>query len=150
MLTIITKSFKDLTTEQIYKILRLRSEVFVIEQDCIYQDIDNKDQKALHILGFRNNALVAYARLFEPGYYFSAAAIGRVVVKKEERSKNYGVEIMRAAIKAAEESYGASDISVSAQTYLTNFYNDLGFIEEGETYLEDGIPHIKMTRSSDP
>ena len=148
MLTVKVRTFKELKTEEIYEILRLRSEVFVVEQNCVYQDIDNKDQKAIHVLGYKSDELVAYARLFEPGYYFEAAAIGRVVVRKNERTNNYGRDIMLATIKAAEEYFETAEITVSAQTYLTKFYNDLGFHEQGETYLEDGIPHIRMTRSN--
>ncbi|MBT8271466.1 MAG: GNAT family N-acetyltransferase [Bacteroidia bacterium] len=150
MLTIKARPFKDLNTDDIYEILRLRSEVFVVEQNCVYQDIDNKDQKAIHVLGYKGKDLVAYARLFKPGYYFKAATIGRVVVKRNERANNYGRDIMIATIKAAEDYYKAAEITVSAQTYLIVFYNELGFIEHGDTYLEDGIPHIRMTRSNDP
>ena len=147
MLRIETKSFSELTTTELYDLLQLRSEVFVVEQDCVYQDIDGKDQKALHVLGYRGNKLVAYTRAFKPGYYFDEASIGRVVVKENEREHRYGYNIMKASIKAIKDHYDQSEIRISAQTYLKHFYNNLGFNEVGEEYLEDGIPHINMLKS---
>ena len=147
MLTISIKSFKDLTTAELYAILQLRSEVFVIEQDCVYQDLDGKDHKALHILGYRQNALIAYTRIFKPHDYFEEASIGRVVVKSNERKHKYGYDIMEASIHAIETYYKTTTIRISAQTYLKLFYNSLGFKEVGEEYLEDGIPHIHMLYS---
>ena len=127
--------------------LQLRSEVFVVEQDCVYQDIDGKDQKALHILGYADNKLVAYTRVFKPGYYFEEASIGRVLVAKKDRNHQYGYVIMKASIKAIEAHYNEHRIKISAQVYLKRFYNNIGFLEIGEEYLEDGIPHIAMVRS---
>ncbi|WP_029036387.1 GNAT family N-acetyltransferase [Salinimicrobium xinjiangense] len=141
------KRFEDLKLHELYQVLQLRSEVFVVEQDCVYQDIDGKDPKALHVLGFEGDQLVAYTRLFPPGVYFSEAAIGRVVVKEETRKKSYGHVILKASIKAIEESYHTGKIKLSAQTYLTRFYESHGFVKVGEGYLEDGIPHIAMVRS---
>ena len=130
-----------------YALLQLRSEVFVVEQDCVYQDIDYKDQKALHVLGFKNNKLVAYTRLFKPGDYFNYASIGRVIVAQNEREHKYGYDIMNASINAIKEYYNETTIKISAQTYLKKFYNNLGFEEVGEGYLEDGIPHIGMIKN---
>ena len=144
MLDIITKNFKELTTQELYDLLQLRSEVFVVEQDCVYQDVDGKDQKALHILGFKEKKLVAYTRLFKPGDYFENASIGRVVVALKERQHKYGYDIMIASITALKKKYNETKIHISAQCYLKRFYNNLGFIEIGEEYLEDGIPHIGM------
>ena len=144
MLEIKTKSFNELNTKELYDVLQLRSEVFVVEQDCVYQDIDGKDQKALHILGYRDSKLVAYTRIFQPGDYFKEASIGRVVVKQSERQHKFGYDIMKASIKAINDHYNTSEIRISAQTYLRRFYNNLGFKEVGESYLEDGIPHINM------
>lgn len=145
MLKINIKSFSEFTTQQLYDVLQLRSQVFVVEQNCVYQDIDSKDQKALHILGYKNAILVAYTRVFEAGDYFKEnASIGRVVVKETERKYNYGYAIMEASIKAIESRYNTNKIAISAQTYLKKFYNNLGFVEIGEEYLEDDIPHIKM------
>jgi ElaA protein len=144
MLNITTKTFQELTTQELYDILQLRSKVFVVEQDCVYQDIDGKDQKALHVLGYKNNVVVAYTRIFKPGDYFEKASIGRVVVAKNERQHKYGYDIMEASIQAIKEHYNETDIKISAQCYLNKFYNNLGFKAIGEDYLEDGIPHIAM------
>ena len=146
MLKITTKTFKELTTDELYALLQLRSEVFVVEQDCVYQDIDYKDQKALHVLGFKNDKLVAYTRLFKPGDYFNYASIGRVIVAQNEREHKYGYDIMNASISAIKEYYNETTIKISAQKYLKKFYNNLGFEEVGEGYLEDGIPHIGMIK----
>jgi ElaA protein len=141
------RKFEDLKLHELYQVLQLRSEVFVVEQDCVYQDIDGKDHKALHVLGYEGDLLVAYTRIFPPGVYFSEAAIGRVVVKKESRNNSYGHEILKASIKAVEDFYQTSKIKLSAQTYLTSFYESHGFKQVGAGYLEDGIPHIAMVKS---
>jgi ElaA protein len=146
MLTIITKHFNELTVNELYNLLQLRSEVFVVEQDCVYQDIDGKDKQALHVFGVKNNNIVAYTRVFKPGDYFHEASIGRVVVAHNERQHKYGCAIMNASIKAVKDFYNQTTIKLSAQTYLKHFYNNLGFIEEGEEYLEDSIPHIAMVK----
>jgi ElaA protein len=146
MLDIKTKKFSELKTQELYDLLQLRAEVFVVEQDCVYQDVDGKDQKALHVLGYNNNQLVAYTRIFKPGDYFSESSIGRVVVKENERQHKYGYDIMKASIQAIENYYNMKTIKISAQTYLRKFYNNLGFNEIGEEYLEDGIPHVAMIK----
>lgn len=147
MLTIKISDFKALSKDELYSLLQLRSEVFVVEQDCVYQDIDGKDQNALHILGFKDERLVAYTRIFKPGDYFNEASIGRVVVLQTERQHQYGYDIMKASIQAIKTHYNQSEIKISAQVYLKRFYNNLEFNEIGEAYLEDGIPHIAMLRS---
>jgi ElaA protein len=129
MIEIKVKTFDELTILELYNLLQLRSEVFVVEQNCVYQDIDGKDQKALHIIGFKNNKIVAYTRCFKPGDYFKYASIGRVVVTKEERQYKYGYVIMEASIKAIKDYYKEATIKLSAQTYLKHFYNNLGFKE---------------------
>ena len=144
MLKIITKTFDQLTTQELYDILQLRSEVFMVEQNCVYQDIDGKDQNALHVLGFKNEVLVAYARLLKSGDYFKQASISRVVVSKNERNNKYGYDIMAVSIKTVKDVFNETIIIISAQTYLIRFYNNLGFKETGEEYLEDGIPHVTM------
>lgn len=144
MLKIRIKSFNELDLDQLYDLLRLRSEVFVVEQNCVYQDIDNKDQKAYHVLAYKNKELVGYTRIFKPGDYFNEASIGRVVVSKKERLHNYGNEIMKISIEFIRVQLHAKTIKLSAQTYLKRFYNNLGFIETGADYLEDDIPHIAM------
>ncbi|MGB1308060.1 MAG: GNAT family N-acetyltransferase [Oceanihabitans sp.] len=147
MLKIETKTFKELNTQELYSLLQLRSEVFVVEQDCVYQDIDGKDQNALHVIGYKNNKIIAYTRIFKPGFYFNEASIGRVVVAKNQRKYKYGYAIMEASINAVSSYYKETTIKISAQCYLINFYNNLGFKEIGETYLEDGIPHIAMLKN---
>ena len=146
MLLIAKKKFKELSTEELYSILRLRSGIFVVEQDCVYQDLDDKDQKALHIIGIRNDEVVAYTRIFKPGDYFEEASIGRVAVKKNERMHGYGRDIMMASIETVKEYFNETTIRLSAQLYLKDFYNSLGFYQVGEPYLEDGIPHIAMLK----
>ena len=147
MLDIITKTFDELSKEEVYQMLKLRAEVFVVEQECAYQDVDGKDDKALHVLGFKNNKLVAYTRVFKPGFYFKEASIGRVVVAKNERENKYGYVIMQASIAAIKDIFNENTIKISAQCYLKRFYNNLGFIETGEEYLEDGIPHMAMIKN---
>ncbi len=141
------KGFNELATAELYKILRLRAEVFVVEQDCVYQDIDNKDQKALHVIGYKNDEVVAYTRIFNAGDYFEKASIGRVVVSKDQRQFGYGHDLIKESINAIVKNYQTTDIKISAQTYLKKFYETHGFNQVGEAYLEDGIPHIGMVTS---
>lgn len=146
MIAIKIKKFNELTTPELYEVLQLRSEVFVVEQDCVYQDLDGKDEKALHCLGYKNNKLVAYTRFFKPGDYFDESSIGRVVVLKSERQHKYGYDIMKGSVKAIKTFFNETTIKLSAQVYLKSFYNNLGFNEVGEEYLEDGIPHVAMIK----
>lgn len=141
---ITVKTFQELDIYELHDILQLRSEVFVVEQDCVYQDIDGKDQKALHIIGKKEGKLVAYTRCFAPGIYFEEAAIGRVVVPLNERKYGYGHDIMDASLVAIKKRYHTERIKLSGQTYLIKFYESHGFQTTGEGYLEDGIPHIAM------
>lgn len=140
------KTFFELTIHELHDLLQLRSQVFVVEQDCVYQDIDGKDHKALHIIGWLNTKVIAYTRCFAPGLYFPQAAIGRVVVDEKYRKDGYGHIIMKASIKAIETHYKTETIKLSAQTYLEHFYKTHGFKTTGTEYLEDGIPHIAMIR----
>lgn len=140
------KRFEALSTRELYEILRLRSEVFVVEQNCVYQDIDGKDEKALHLLGFCNGAIVAYARLFKPGDYYKNAAIGRVVVAQKYRNQKWGHALISASITGIQDYFGETPITISAQLYLKEFYEQNGFIKTSAPYLEDGIPHIEMRR----
>ncbi len=146
MIQISIKKFDELNVTELYHILRLRSAVFVVEQDCVYEDIDGKDFKAIHVIGYKDTEVVAYTRIFKPGDYMEKASIGRVVVKQSERKYGYGVAIMKASILAVEHHFNEQEIQISAQYYLKKFYNSLGFIENGDTYLEDGIPHIFMEK----
>lgn len=138
------KTFAQLTVYELHDLLQLRSEVFVVEQDCVYQDIDGKDEKALHVFGKKDEKIVAYTRCFPPGIYFEEAAIGRVVVPADQRKYGYGHIIMEASLKAIEKEYKTTEIKLSAQTHLRKFYESHGFTQIGEGYLEDGIPHIAM------
>ena len=139
-----TKTFSELETEELYQILRLRSEVFVVEQDCIYQDIDNKDQNAIHLYYVDNDEIVAYTRIFKAGDYYENPSIGRVVVSKKERGKDLGKKIMIDSIEYIKQNIKGEKIELSAQKYLDKFYKDLGFYKIEEDYLEDGIPHQRM------
>lgn len=141
------KRFNELSTIELYCLLQLRSEVFVVEQNCVYQDVDGKDEKALHVLGYYNGDLAAYSRLFNKGYYFVEASIGRVIVSQKYRDKKFGHDLMRVSIKAIEDNFNETAITISAQQYLKKFYESHGFIQTSEMYLEDDIPHIQMKRS---
>ncbi len=146
MLEIKVKTFQQLTTQELYDLLQLRSEIFVVEQDCVYQDIDGKDQKSLHVIGFKSNKIVAYTRVFKSGDYFNYASIGRVAVVKNERQYKYGYDIMKASIEAIKNHFNETKIKISAQVYLKKFYINLGFKVIGDEYLEDDIPHIAMIK----
>ena len=141
------KDFNQLSTQDLYAVLQLRSEVFVVEQDCVYLDLDGKDQLAYHVLGYKDLKLIAYARVFKPGDYFSKSSIGRIIVKKTHRRFKYGDHLVRNSIEFIEKKFKEKEILISAQAYLINFYNNLGFEQKGEQYLEDDIPHIKMLKN---
>ena len=134
------KEWSELSNKEVENIFSLRSEVFIVEQDCVYQDIDGKDQKAKHVLGKINNEIIAYARIFKPGDYFKEASFGRTVVKKTYRGKKTG----HALVKKCLENMKDRIIKISAQSYLKRFYASHDFKAEGEEYLEDGIPHTAM------
>jgi ElaA protein len=138
------KSFEELTNSQLYQILRLRSKVFVVEQNCVYQDMDDKDQKALHFFKEENQKIIAYTRLFRPGDYYKEASIGRVVVKESKRSSGLGHELIDKSILQIEKTIGKVPIKIGAQVYLQQFYESHNFKKVSEEYLEDGIPHIHM------
>ncbi len=138
------KTFDELSTQELYQILRLRSEVFVVEQNCVYQDIDNKDQKALHLFGLLEGEIIAYSRLFKPGDYFEFSSIGRVVVAEKHRDKNFGHELIDQSVFEINNRFKVQNITISAQLYLKKFYESHGFVATSETYLEDDIPHIEM------
>lgn len=140
------KRFETLTVVELYDLMQLRSEVFVVEQNCVYQDVDGKDFKALHLIGEDNGKTVAYARLFKPNDYFEQASIGRVVVKQSYREKKLGHILMREAILEIKKHFNESKITISAQLYLKKFYESHGFIQTSEMYLEDDIPHIEMKK----
>jgi ElaA protein len=140
----IIKNFSEFTLIELYEILQIRSKIFVVEQDCGYQDVDGKDQKSLHVYGKKNDKIVAYTRIFKPGDYFENASIGRVLVAQEERKFGFGHDLMKASIKTVKTHFKSDKITISAQKYLKNFYESHNFVQVGEAYLEDGIPHIEM------
>ena len=143
----IIKYFNELTIHELYGILQLRSEVFVVEQDCVYQDLDFKDQKSLHVFGYKNDKIVAYTRIFKPGDYFDNASIGRVIIAKSERKFGFGHDLIKASIDVVKTEFKVDKITISAQLYLKKFYQMHHFFQVGEGYLEDGIPHIRMIKN---
>ena len=128
--------------------LQLRNEVFVVEQHCVYQDTDNKDQLAFHLMGWEEGVLKAYTRLLPPGISYAEPSIGRVVISAAARRGGMGRELMSQSINACTRLFGALPVKIGAQVYLTKFYTELGFHPTSEEYLEDGIPHIEMIRPS--
>ncbi len=139
-------AFNKLSLAELYDILKLRSEIFIVEQNCVYQDLDGKDSIALHVLGIKNNEIIAYARLFKPNDYYEEASIGRVLVKESERKYGYGHKLIDFSIQAIKNNFSIEAIKIGAQTYLKKFYESHGFKEKGKNYIEDGIPHIYMIR----
>jgi ElaA protein len=140
------KPFEKLSVNELYDILRLRSEVFVVEQNCVYLDLDGKDTLALHLYGEYNGEIVAHSRLFKPGISFENSSIGRVVVATKYRDKKWGHELMRESISGIQTHFGESKITIGAQLYLKKFYESHGFVQTSEMYLEDDIPHIEMKK----
>lgn len=141
------KRFEALSVFELYNLMQLRSEVFVVEQNCVYQDVDGKDDKALHLIGEDEGVTVAYCRVFKPKDYFDEASIGRVIVKDKYRDQKLGHSLMKEAIEVIKAEYNETKITISAQLYLKKFYESHGFIQTSEPYLEDDIPHIEMKRS---
>ena len=141
------KSFSDLTTPELYALLQLRSEVFVVEQTCPFQDMDGQDQAAYHLLGYAaTGELAAYSRLFGPGIAYPQASIGRVVTSPRYRRGGAGRALLHESLAALEQLFGRQPIQIGAQQYLQAFYESFGFAQVGPGYLEDGIPHIHMVR----
>lgn len=145
MIHFIYKTFDELTSIELHDMYALRSEVFVVEQDCVYQDIDGNDPKSIHVLGSINGNLVAYARILDQGLsYTDYSSIGRIVVSPTYRAQKLGHELVYFAIKTTQKEYANSPIKISAQAHLEKFYEVHQFKATGEAYLEDGIPHIGM------
>ena len=140
------KKFEALTPYELYAILRLRTEVFVVEQNCVFQDMDNKDQLAYHLMGWENNKLIAYTRLIPPHLSYEEPSIGRVVTSASARGSGIGRKLMEKSIEEVIRLYGKTPIKLGAQLYLKKFYESLGFIQSGDIYDEDGIDHIEMIR----
>ncbi|WP_316770269.1 GNAT family N-acetyltransferase [Pedobacter frigiditerrae] len=143
-LTWIYKSFDELTTNELYAILQLRSEVFVVEQNCVYQDVDGKDKKSFHLMAWQGDELVAYNRLVAPGVSFPEASIGRVITSPRYRGLGIGITLLEKSISHILETYATHKIRIGAQLYLKKFYEGFGFVAEGEEFLEDGILHVEM------
>jgi ElaA protein len=140
------KKFEELTPYQVYAILQLRNEVFVVEQNCVFQDADDKDQASYHLMGFANNKLVAYTRLVPPGKIYEQASIGRVVTSPSVRRSGAGKELMEQSVIAVYTLFGRQPIKIGAQLYLKEFYGLFGFEQVSDIYLEDGIKHIYMIK----
>ncbi len=137
-------AFDELSTSELYAILQLRNAVFVVEQECVYQDADNKDEDSIHMTGWDDKTIAAYCRILPPGISFKEASIGRVVVSPGYRNFGYGRELMKLAVVFALERFNCKKIIIGAQLYLKAFYEAIGFVAISETYLEDNIPHIEM------
>ncbi|PWU04829.1 MAG: GNAT family N-acetyltransferase [Bacteroidetes bacterium] len=141
------KSFDELTSLELYKIIQLRIEVFVVEQNCPFQDADNKDQTSWHFMGWQSDQLVAYTRIVPPGLAFSEPSIGRVVTSKLVRGTGMGRILMEKSMEELYKLYPSSSIKIGAQLYLKTFYESLGFVTCSDIYLEDGIEHIYMIKA---
>ena len=141
------KYFSDLTTDELYKIIHLRIAVFSVEQNCVYQDLDWKDQKSFHVMGTdEQRELHAYSRIFPAGAYFKEAAIGRVITSQKARRTGLGKTLMITSMNFVKEKYGDVPVRIGAQCYLINFYSQFGFVVDSEEYLEDNIPHVEMLK----
>ena len=138
------KPFNELTLDELYAILRLRSEVFVVEQKCIFLDADGKDQASLHLMGWESGSLAAYCRLLPPGLSYSDASIGRVITSLAARRTGAGKQMMPRAIQICKDRFQNASIRISAQAYLIPFYSSFGFEQVSEIYLEDDQDHAEM------
>jgi ElaA protein len=136
--------FNDLSQHELYAMLQLRSEVFVVEQNCVFLDMDDKDQHCWHVCGWHDEKLVAYTRLVPPGIAYNLASIGRVVTSPSVRRTGIGRSLMKFSIEKTLSLFGKNNIKIGAQLYLKNFYETFGFRQSGDVYLEDGIEHIEM------
>jgi ElaA protein len=139
-----TTEFAGLNTVELYAALRLRQEVFGVEQDCTYQDLDNLDQKAIHILCWQDGELLAYQRCLAPGANFPQSAIGRIVVSARARGRQLGRDLVKRGIGHNLQRWPDHNVRINAQAHLQAFYSELGFVATGEVFNEDGIPHIQM------
>jgi ElaA protein len=140
------KSFQELNTNELYELLRLRSQVFVVEQNCAFCDPDNKDQQCHHLLLFADNQLAGYSRLVPPGISYPEMAIGRVVTSPAFRGTGLGRKVMELSINGCYERLGLQNIRIGAQVYAQKFYESLGFVVDGNPYDEDGIAHVEMIK----
>ena len=142
------KKFEELNPSELYAILQLRSEVFVVEQNCVFQDMDDKDQKCFHLMCWENKKLIAYTRLVPAGISYVESSIGRVVSSPSVRKRGIGKELMEQSIDWVNLLFGKGiPIKIGAQLYLKKFYESFGFVQSSDVYLEDGISHIEMLLS---
>lgn len=139
-------AFDALSAAELYELLQLRAEVFVVEQACAFQDMDGSDSQAIHVLGAVDGQLVAYARCFPAGIKFPEASIGRVITREPVRGSGTGHELMRQSIACVGQHWGEQPIRIGAQARLEKFYLQHGFLTAGAPYIEDGIPHVEMLR----
>lgn len=140
------KTFSELTTPELYEIIKARVNVFVVEQDCPYPDLDDNDQKAIHLWAENNGEVLAYCRIFDKGIKYPETSIGRVVTTENGRGTGLGKQLIKYALEIIENRLGTSEVRISAQDYLLKFYSDFGFQDTGKKYLEDNIPHTEMFR----
>lgn len=140
------KPFSKLSNEELYQILKIRQEVFIVEQTCYYLDADGYDQQAVHIWAEKEGEILAYSRVFEPGIKYKEASIGRVLTNPNYRKNNLGKILIRFSINTIEARFRTQSIRISAQDYLLRFYSEFGFQDTGKKYLEDDIPHTEMVR----
>ncbi len=138
------KAFEQLLPAELYAILRLRSQVFVVEQNCVFLDMDDRDQQSHHLMGWHGNILYAYTRLVPQGISYDEPSIGRVVTAQEARGTGIGRLLMQESISYVDLLYNKQPIRIGAQLYLKKFYESFGFIQASDIYDEDGIDHIKM------
>jgi ElaA protein len=140
------KKFDELLPHELYAILRLRSEVFVVEQNCVFLDMDDKDQRCFHLMGWKDEVLIACTRIVPPGISYNEPSIGRVVTSPAARGSGFGKLLMEKSIEETEKLCGKTPIKIGAQLYLKAFYSSLGFEQSSDIYDEDGIDHIEMLR----
>jgi len=150
MTTWTCKSFDELTTKELYAILRLRSEVFVVEQNCVFLDLDNKDLHCHHLMGWEGDQLMGYSRVLSAGISYEESSIGRIVTSPAARGRGIGRDLVVQSINTLYSLYGKRDIRIGAQYYLKSFYASFGFVQKGDIYLEDGIEHIEMLLPIEP
>ena|ERR1700748_609908 len=141
------KPFGALTPVELYQLLRLRSEVFVVEQNCVFLDMDNKDIYCDHLMGWEGENLLGYSRIVPAGISYEESSIGRIVSSPAARGRGVGRELLVKSIQTVYDLHGRRDIRIGAQFYLLNFYGSFGFVQTGEIYLEDGIEHVEMLLS---
>ncbi|MCF6348860.1 MAG: GNAT family N-acetyltransferase [Flavobacteriaceae bacterium] len=148
-MTWLVKKFNEISLNELYDILQLRINVFIVEQNCPYPELDNKDKKAFHLFSKDKNAnIIAYTRIFKPGDYYKEVAFGRVVVHKDFRNQKLGYKLIEQTINKIEQLFGNTPIKIGAQTYLKEFYESFDFQQVGKEYIEDGIPHIYMIKAA--